>query len=130
MQHIWRSVVRDYELDLQGIVNNAVYLNYFQNARNLQFQEVGLDWKAWHREGRDFVLVRSEIDYKGSLREEEPFKLITTTSRVSRLRILFHQQIFSERSGKLLINGKLYGVCVDIKTGKPCVAQELVALLG
>ena len=31
--------VRDYECDLQGIVNNAVYQNYLEHARHFIFKK-------------------------------------------------------------------------------------------
>ena len=33
-QYELNFTVRDYECDLQGIVNNAVYLNYFEHTRH------------------------------------------------------------------------------------------------
>ena len=34
--------VRDYECDLQGVVNNAVYQNYLEHARHQYLQSLGL----------------------------------------------------------------------------------------
>jgi len=39
-----RMRVRDYECDLQGIVNNAVYQNYLEHARHEFLHEVGIDF--------------------------------------------------------------------------------------
>ena len=36
--------VRNYECDLQGIVNNAVFLNYLEHARHQYLLSVGIDW--------------------------------------------------------------------------------------
>ena len=36
--------VRDYECDIQGIVNNAVYQNYLEHCRHKFLNSVGLDF--------------------------------------------------------------------------------------
>ena len=36
--------VRDYECDLQGIVNNAVYQNYLEHARHQLLKSIGVDF--------------------------------------------------------------------------------------
>ena len=56
--------VRDYECDLQGVVNNAVYQNYLEHARHQYLQSLGLSFARFHEQGHDLVLTRAEIDYK------------------------------------------------------------------
>ncbi len=57
--------VRDYECDLQGVVNNAVYQNYLEHARHVFLKEQGIDFAALAREGVNLVVIRAELDYKG-----------------------------------------------------------------
>jgi acyl-CoA thioester hydrolase len=53
--------IRFSDIDMMGHVNNAVYLNYFEQARLIFFNEtLGLDWD-WDRQG--FVLRKNEIEY-------------------------------------------------------------------
>mgnify|MGYP005695630351 FL=1 len=49
--------VRDYECDLQGIVNNAVYQNYLEHARHQFLRSCGFDFAQLHREGHDLSLI-------------------------------------------------------------------------
>ena len=59
--------------DLQGIVNNAVYLNYLEHARHRQLKSLGIDFAALHERGCDLVVTRSEIDYESPLRSGDRF---------------------------------------------------------
>ncbi len=65
--------VRDYECDLQGIVNNAIYLNYLEHTRHKFFLNNGIDFFTLHQKGIDLVVVRIEIDYKHSLTSGDSF---------------------------------------------------------
>jgi acyl-CoA thioester hydrolase len=56
--------VRTYELDHNGHVNNANYLNYLEFARFEFLRSAGFDYEAMLREGFGVFVVRIEIDYK------------------------------------------------------------------
>lgn len=85
--------VRDYELDLQGIVNNSVYLNYFEHARHCCIKEMGLDFSELHQQGVDPVVARIEIDYRSSLSSSDTFEVLTCMEAQGKLRYVFHQEI-------------------------------------
>ncbi|MBD5175443.1 MAG: acyl-CoA thioesterase [Bacteroidales bacterium] len=55
--------VRDYEVDAEGIVNNANYLHYLEHTRHEFCESVGLSFRAMHAEGLDPVVSRIEVKY-------------------------------------------------------------------
>lgn len=59
--------VRDYEVDAEGIVNNANYLHYLELTRHEFCEMAGLSFRQMHQQGIDPVLSRVEIDYKSPL---------------------------------------------------------------
>ena len=67
--------VRDYELDMQGIVNNSVYFNYLEHARHEFLLAKGVDFAALARDKVNLVVVRSEMDYKASLTSGDKFQV-------------------------------------------------------
>ena len=52
-------LVRDYECDLQGIVNNSVYQNYLEHARHQFLKTVGLDFSLLFQQGITLVVTRA-----------------------------------------------------------------------
>ena len=59
--------VRDYEVDCQGIVNNANYLHYLEHTRHEFCQQAGFSFREMHQKGIDPVVRHIEIDYLHSL---------------------------------------------------------------
>ena len=85
--------VRDYECDLQGIVNNAVYQQYLEHTRHQFIKSKGLDFKAIHDSGFDLVVVRAELDYRFPLKSGDHLAVHLTFQRESKLRFVFFQDI-------------------------------------
>ena len=54
-----RMEVRDYECDIEGIVNNANYLHYTEHTRHLFLKECGLSFAQMHEKGVDAVVARN-----------------------------------------------------------------------
>lgn len=87
--------VRDYEIDIQGIVNNANYFHYYEHARHAYIKARGLDFAAMHEAGFDPVVYRAEIDYREALRPGERFAVETRVHQEGRLKLVFEQRILN-----------------------------------
>ncbi len=59
--------VRDYEVDAEGIVNNANYLHYLEHTRHEFCEQAGLSFRAMRGQGLTPVVSRVEIRYLHSL---------------------------------------------------------------
>lgn len=102
--------VRDYECDIQGIVNNAVYQNYLEHCRHKFLNYVGLDFAELHNDGIDAVVIKAELDYKFPLRPGDDFLIRLKMKKQGRLRILFDQQIIRKADEKLMVNARITAV--------------------
>lgn len=109
--------VRDYELDLQGIVNNSVYQNYLEHARHEFLLTQNIDFAALHREGIDLIVSRVEIDYKASLKSQDKFVIKLAMRKEGYVRIVFYQWIERLPDHARMIEAKITGVC--LKNGRP-----------
>lgn len=116
--------VRDYECDIQGIVNNAVYQNYLEHCRHKFLNHVGLDFAELHNDGIDAVVIKAELDYKFPLRPGDDFFVCLKMAKQGRLRIVFNQQVIRKADEKLMVNAKITAVLT--RGGRPISPEVLV----
>lgn len=120
--------VRDYECDMQGVVNNAVYQNYLEHARHEFLKTRGLDFARLTQDGIIVVVVRAEIDYLRSLQSGDHFQVTAQPALESRIRLVFDQQIIDSRSGQVAVRARIVTTAVN-ERGRPYFPEVLRALL-
>lgn len=118
--------VRDYECDLQGVVNNAVYQNYLEHARHEYLKSVGIDFAALAAQKINLVVVRVELDFKASLTSGDRFVVEVRPEKLSPVRIGFRQAIYRLPDRKLAIQAQVIGTALN-QRGRPQVLPELEA---
>lgn len=106
-----KMMVRDYECDIEGIVNNANYLHYAEHTRHLFLKACGLSFAEMHQKGVDAVVARMNLQFKTPLTCDDEF--------VSRLglhkegiRYVFNQDIYRASDEKLCFRGVIEIVCL------------------
>ena len=108
--------VRDYECDLQSVVNNAVYQHYLEHTRHEFLKSIGLDFEKLSKENLSPMVYKSEITYKSPLVSGDEFISTINVSRSGTLKILFHQKIYRKKDLKLMITATITKVIVKDKT--------------
>ncbi len=121
--------VRDYECDMQGVVNNSVYQNYLEHTRHKYLKSIGLDFAVLTEKQINLMVTRVEIDYKAPLRSGESFISGLRMIRISALRFGFEQFIYRKSDQKLMIKALVTGTSVNGK-GRPELPQELIKVWG
>ncbi len=115
--------VRDYECDIQGIVNNSVYQNYLEHTRHKFLNHVGLDFAQLHDEGIDAVVIKAELEYKFPLRPGDDFYVRLKIGKQGRLRIIFKQQVIRKSDEKLMVDARVTSVLT--RNGRPLSPEML-----
>ena len=123
--------VRDYECDIQGIVNNAVYQNYLEHCRHQFLNFVGLDFVQLHNNGIDGVVIHAELDYKFPLFPGDNFFVRLQVRKQGKLRVIFDQQIIRIIDEKLMVNARITTVLTKNKRPiSPIIFEEKFERLG
>ena len=122
-----RFIVRDYECDLQGVVNNANYQHYLEHARHEFLIAKGVSFVQLHDEGIDLIVTKVEIEYKYPLRSRDEFFVTVSILREGNARIIFIQEIFRLSDSRLIVKARVTGVAT--KKGRPVNPGDLIQRL-
>jgi len=98
--------VRDYECDLQGIVNNANYQHYMEHTRHEFLESIGLSFADLHNKGIDAVVARINIRYKIPLQSHDQFRSCLWLEKKG-IRWIFHQDLYNVATGELTTTGEV-----------------------
>ena len=115
--------VRDYELDMFGVVNHANYLHYLEHTRHAFIRSLGMDLAVMQQQGYNWMVTQLEIDYKHPLLSGDSFVVKLAVSSVSRVRFTFLQDIY-KTEGILVAKAKIVGTAL-LPTGRPGLPADL-----
>lgn len=121
-----RMEVRDYECDIQGIVNNANYLHYLEHTRHRFLRSRNVSFAELHEKGVDVVVARMDLQYKVPLRCDDEFISCLNVTKEG-IRYVFKQDIFRASDNKLCIRAKVE--LVGLRDGKLAMTPEYDVLL-
>ena len=120
MRHCTEIEVRFADIDAMGHVNNAVFLNYFEQARIGFFNnKVGGKWD-WKNQG--IVLARNEIDYLHPILLNDRVLIDTSIEHIGSKSITLTYHVHSAESEngiRSFAKGKSVIVTFDYAKGRP-----------
>ena len=104
-------IVRTYECDSYGHVNNANYLNYLEFARYELLKDVGFDYIKAVNAGYGIYIARIEIDYKKPAITDDHLTIKTWPIKKGAVSGTLTQEI--RRGDDLLVEAKVTWAFVD-----------------
>ena len=104
--------IRDFETDMQGVVNNAYYHNLLEQTRTEFLESVGIDVKSWSQTlGVDFVVYETVIQYRSPIQAGEEFRSCLNLHREGP-RFVYAQEFRRRATDELCIKAR-----VDVVVG-------------
>ena len=120
--------VRDYECDMQGIMNNAIYQHYLEHARHEYLLSHGLSFAEMNRKGIVIVVVRAELDYRKSLQAGDAFQVTVKAARPTPVRLVIEQSILHELDVSPILEARI--ICTAVNAaGRPYFPEQQLYLL-
>ncbi len=103
--------VRDYECDLQGVVNNSNYQRYMEHTRHEFLESLGENFGKMHEEGLDGFVSGVSIQFKTSLRSGDSLVSCINVHKEG-VKLVFEQDIYRASDMVLAARGKVESVLV------------------
>ena len=103
--------VRDYECDLQGVVNNANYQHYMEHTRHEFLESLGENFGDMHDKGLDAFVSGVSIQFRQSLRSGDTFISCLNVEKRG-VKLHFDQDIYRASDGVLASKGTAESVVV------------------
>ncbi len=114
--------VRDYECDLQGIVNNANYQHYTEHTRHEFLLAHGVSFAELHQRGIDAVVAGMQLRFKTPLRSGDEF-VSCLALRKEGIKYVFVQDIYRLPDHRLVLKSTVEAVC--LVNGRLAECEEL-----
>lgn len=106
-----KDKVRDYECDLQGIVNNANYQHYLEHCRHEFLLTNNISFAQLHAQGTDAVVARLTMQFKVPLVSGDEY-VTKLWIKKDGLKYVFMQDIFRLSDMKLSVRAQVDTVCL------------------
>ena len=124
-RHKYTVTVRFHEVDMLGVCNNAVYINYFETARLEYIKAAGLmPEKGIFSDGNIFFMVRNEINYRSYAYYDDVLDVYSKISFIKNSSFGYDHLIIKQKSSEVIVEGKGVVVYVDPKTRKASPLPE------
>lgn len=124
--------VRYVELDTQGIVFNAHYLTWYDEAVSDYIRAAGWAYQDEVKaSGWDFHVVRGLVEYKVAIGRKAEIEVGVRCTRIGRSSVAFVPAVFAKDADTLLATGEIVWVLTDQATRRPVpVPDKLRTMLG
>jgi acyl-CoA thioester hydrolase len=122
MDHRCSLIVRSYECDSYGHVNNAIYLHYLEFARHVYLSDNGISVADLRAAGHSLVVARIDIQYRRPAFADDPLTIRTRALRKTRIGGVLEQAVLRgedvAHAEEVVAHAEVTWVCVDAR-GRP-----------
>ena len=128
----WETRIRYYELDPQGIMHNANYLAFYDQAVVEYFRDLDYDYeKEIEETNKDFHTVQVIVQYNKPLYFDEEIEIGLKIKDVGNTSMTWIMAMFIKGTGELASASEIVHVYTDMKTSKPTtITDDLKKKLG
>ena len=128
----WETRIRYYELDPQGIMHNANYLAFYDQAVVEYFRDLDYDYEKQIKEtNKDFHTVQVVVQYNKPLYFDDEIEIGLKIKDVGNTSMTWIMAMFIKGTGELASASEIVHVYTDMKTSKPTtITDDLKKKLG
>jgi acyl-CoA thioester hydrolase len=126
VEHRTYFEVRDNEVDIQGVVNNANYFIYLAHSRHKFLHEkLKINFIEMAKKNLNLFLVETNLQFKKALLPNDNFYVTCNIKPEGKIRFAFEQEIRLVEGDVLIASAKNIGVCMDGNRNRPVVPEQI-----
>lgn len=129
MEYLTEIKVRGYHADFYGHVNNARYLEFFEEDRWAHL-ESKIDLPLWARAGRIFLVVNINVNYRKAVGVGETLLVSTVLERIGTKSAVLRQEIVRKLDRQCVADALVTFVVMDVDGKSMVMEGELLAEIG
>lgn len=120
-KNLFQLRVRNFQVDSQGIVHNAIYLEYCEIGRVEYVRNLGIQLlpTGIFDDGVKINVKRNEINYESPAMVDDMLDIYTRISYLKNSSFCFEHLIFHNETGRLLVTQKSVQVNLNPETNRP-----------
>jgi YbgC/YbaW family acyl-CoA thioester hydrolase len=127
MEVVLDAVVRCTEIDVNGHVNNARYVEYLEWGREEWYDRHGFTYERLRQLGSVTVVVNINLNFRRPSRQGDQLRIVTRPRRRGRSSFVLAQRV--ERAGEVVADAEVTLVTADPATGQSRPLPEEFAAL-
>ncbi|MBB5347073.1 acyl-CoA thioesterase [Desulfoprunum benzoelyticum] len=112
MEYLTEIKVRGYHADFYGHVNNARYLEFFEEDRWAHL-ESNIDLMEWVAKGQIFLVVNINVNYRKAVGVGEIINVSTEIEKIGSKSAVLLQKIVLKRTGEVAADARITFVIAD-----------------
>jgi YbgC/YbaW family acyl-CoA thioester hydrolase len=126
METVLEIVVRPTEIDVNGHVNNAKFVEYLEWGREEWYEAAGLPYDRLEAMGAATVTVNINLNYRRECRQGDRLTIVTRPAKLGRTSFTLAQEI-RKADGEVAADANVVLVTIDPSTRRPCVVPPELA---
>jgi len=117
MEYLTEIKVRGYHADFYGHVNNARYLEFFEEDRWAHLEST-IDLLEWAAKGLSFLVVNINVNYRKAVGVGEIVHVSTEIEKIGRKSAVLLQKSSSRGQGRLPLTPRLPSLSPTVPVGR------------
>ena len=111
------------DIDAFGMVNNATFLTYFEEARVAYLSKLGI-FNPLTKPAISIVIQRTEVDYLAPVRMPDKVRVYIRSSEYNQKKFTFEYALWLPKREVLAAKGKSLTVSYDLDQGRAVAIPE------
>ena len=113
------------ECDMMGVVNNANYVHFMEDARVDALSQIGCEYKGMEERGFAGPVIRLSVEYKSPARFGDEMEILVTFARYTGVRLCLSYVMRDKATGRVFATATSEHCFISMSSGAPVLISQL-----